>query len=49
MLWDEVDKGTFKGLTRGGKPITKTFDGNLDSLLKFVKAPVSAHEIIIHH
>ena len=49
MLWDEVDKGTFKGLTRGGKPITQTFDGNLDSLLKFVKAPVSAQEIIIQH
>lgn len=49
MLWDEVDKGTFKGLTRGGKHITKTFDGNLDSLLKFVKAPVSAQEIIIQH
>jgi exo-beta-1,3-glucanase (GH17 family) len=49
MIWDEVDKGTFSGLTRGGKPITKTFDGNLDSLLKYVKAPVAAHEIKIHH
>jgi exo-beta-1,3-glucanase (GH17 family) len=49
MIWDEVDKGTFKGLTRGGKPITKTFGGNLDSLLKFVKAPISAHEVKIHN
>ena len=38
VLWDEVDAGTFKGLTRGGSPITKTFDGDeqalLDSVLK---------------
>ena len=49
MLWDAVDKGIFKGLTRDGKPITKTFDGKLDSLLKYVKAPVAAHEIKVHH
>lgn len=49
MLWEAVDKGIFKGLTRGGKPITKTFDGKLDSLLKYVKAPVAGHEIKVHH
>lgn len=49
MLWDEVDKGTFKGLTRGGKAITKTYDGQLDSLLKYVKTPVSALEIKLHN
>ncbi len=38
-LWDAVDKGTFKGLTRNGKPITKTFNGNEDSLWKEIKLP----------
>lgn len=32
VLWEEVDKGTFKGLTRCGNPIQKTFNGQ-DSLL----------------
>jgi exo-beta-1,3-glucanase (GH17 family) len=39
VLWDEVDAGTFEGLTREGKPITKTFNGNLDSLMQTVSAP----------
>ena len=38
-LWDLVDAGAFEGLTRGGKPITKTFGGSLDSLLLTVKTP----------
>ena len=33
-LWDLVDKGVFKGLTRNGKPITKTYEGNKDLLLE---------------
>ena len=28
VLWDAVDKGRFEGLTRGGKPITKTYNGD---------------------
>lgn len=32
VLWDEVDKGTFNGLTRNNQPIEKTFNGQ-DSLL----------------
>ncbi|MDZ7806640.1 MAG: glycosyl hydrolase family 17 [Gracilimonas sp.] len=39
MLWDEVDAGIFEGLTRDGMPITKTFDGNIDSLMATVKVP----------
>lgn len=39
VLWDEVDAGVFKGLTRDGRPITKTYDGNLDSLMKDVLVP----------
>lgn len=39
-LWDLVDKGVFKGLTRDGSPITKTYNGDLISLLKEVKVPL---------
>ena len=38
-LWDRVDEGTFEGLTRNGKPITKTYNGNLDDLMKDVRVP----------
>lgn len=40
-LWPLVDAGIFKGLTRNGMPITKTFGGNLDSLMQTVKMPGS--------
>ncbi|GMQ23818.1 hypothetical protein Aoki45_05000 [Algoriphagus sp. oki45] len=39
VLWDLVDQGVFKDLTRDGNPITKTFDGNKESMLKTVLAP----------
>lgn len=45
MIWNLVDSGTFQGLTRNGKPITKTYNGNLEALLKDVKVPPTAHEI----
>ena len=35
-LWDMVDNGIFKGLTRDGKPITKTYNGNESNLMKDV-------------
>lgn len=38
-LWDLVDKGVFKGLSRNGKPIVKTYNGNKDSLLVEVQLP----------
>ncbi len=38
-LWELVDKGIFKGLTRDGKPITKTYNGNEEALWKDVKTP----------
>ena len=38
-LWDKIDKGVFKGLTRNGKPITKTYDGNEKALWQDVKVP----------
>ncbi|MFD2567084.1 glycosyl hydrolase family 17 protein [Pseudotenacibaculum haliotis] len=41
-LWNLVDQGIFKGLTRGGNPIVKTFDGNKEQLLLNVGLPSSA-------
>ena len=38
-LWDMVDQGTFKGLSRGGNPITKTYEGNKEALMKDVFMP----------
>jgi exo-beta-1,3-glucanase (GH17 family) len=39
VLWDLVDKGVFKGLTRDGKPISKTYDGNRDLMWKEIQVP----------
>jgi exo-beta-1,3-glucanase (GH17 family) len=39
VLWDEVDAGMFDGLTRDGRPITKSYGGNRDSLMKDVLTP----------
>lgn len=39
VLWSEVDKGTFKGLTRNGNPITKTFKGDIENLFISVIPP----------
>jgi len=44
-LWDLVDKGTFKGLTRNGNPITKTYNGDKDALMKDVLVPPLASEV----
>lgn len=43
-LWEEVDKGTFEGLTRNGNPITKTYGGNKEALMKDVEVPPTAEE-----
>lgn len=46
-IWNLVDKGVFDGLTRDGNKIKKTFDGDLDKLLKYVKLPqVKEFELI---
>lgn len=44
-IWDLVDKGVFKGLTRGGFPITKSFNGDIDALWKTVLVPPTDKEI----
>lgn len=38
-LWDSVDQNIFSGLTRDGHPITKTFEGNKNTLLQAVQSP----------
>ncbi|PQJ78706.1 glycosyl hydrolase family 17 protein [Polaribacter porphyrae] len=38
-IWDLVDNGTFKGLKRDGKTITKTFGGDKEALMKTVLVP----------
>ena len=43
-LWEEVDKGTFKGLTRNGNEITKTYDGDKEALMKDVEVPPTSEE-----
>lgn len=37
-LWDEVDAGVFAGLTRNGRPITKTRNGNDAEIRKSILA-----------
>jgi exo-beta-1,3-glucanase (GH17 family) len=41
VLWKEVDSGVFKGLTRDGKPITKTYNGDEKALWMDVKTPTA--------
>ena len=41
-LWSLVDQGIFKGLTRDGNPIKKTFEGDLTLLMKEVFTPKHA-------
>ncbi len=38
-IWDKVDKGIFNGLTRNGKPIVKTYNGDKNALWQDVKVP----------
>lgn len=48
-LWDLVDQGVFKGLTRDGKPITKTHGGKLSELWKTVKMPPVVDSVKSYH
>jgi len=38
-LWSLVDQGVFDGLSRDGMPITKTYNGDINTLMKYVKVP----------
>ncbi len=44
-MWPLVDEGIFDDLTRNGNPITKTYDGDLQELLKDALVPTVHHEI----
>lgn len=44
-LWKHVDNGTFEGLTRDGKPITKTFGGDEEALWETVLIPNIVSEL----
>jgi exo-beta-1,3-glucanase (GH17 family) len=43
-IWNLVDDGTFDGLTRDGKPITKTYNGDKDAMMQDVLVPPLASE-----
>jgi exo-beta-1,3-glucanase (GH17 family) len=45
-LWDLVDQGVFDGLTRNGNPITKTYNGNKEELMKDVLVLETLVEVI---
>lgn len=48
-LWDMVDKGVFKGVTRDGNPITKTYNGNKEALLKDALVPPTNAEVSMQY
>ncbi|WP_428741782.1 glycosyl hydrolase family 17 [Tenacibaculum sp.] len=48
VFWNMVDQGVFKGLTRNGNPITKTYNGNKNALMKDVLVPPTAKEVSIN-
>jgi len=47
-IWDLVDHGVFKGLTRNGQPIKKTFNGDKNAVMKGVLPPPVALEADTH-
>jgi len=47
-LWDMVDQGVFKGLTRNGNPIVKTYGGSLEALMETVSVPPTKAEMESH-
>lgn len=47
-IWDLVDQGVFDGLTRDGNPITKTYNGDINELMKDVMVPPTLNEIMSH-
>lgn len=41
-IWDLVDRGIFEDLTRNGNPISKTYNGDKEELIKSVLVPPTA-------
>jgi exo-beta-1,3-glucanase (GH17 family) len=48
-LWSMVDKGVFKGLTRNGKPITKTYNGDETLMWKDIQVPPGLVKLAFRH
>ena len=46
-IWDLVDQGVFEGLTRNGNPVTKTYNGDQEALMKDVLAPPTREEHVM--
>lgn len=44
VIWDLVDEGIFKGLTRNGNPITKTYGGDKEAMMQDVLVPPTKQE-----
>ncbi len=44
-LWEMADAGTFENLTRDGKPLAKTLDGDYDALMLEIEAPPLKSEV----
>ena len=38
-IWDLLDQGKFEGLTRDGKALSKTYNGDFDALMAEVETP----------
>ncbi|WP_299681299.1 glycosyl hydrolase family 17 protein [uncultured Dokdonia sp.] len=47
-LWKLVDKQVFKGLTRNGNPITKTYNGDKEALLTDVLSPPEKGKVLVN-
>lgn len=49
VLWDLVDKETFKGLKRGDSIIAKTYNGNKSDLMKDVELPPLKPKVVVEN
>lgn len=43
-IWSFVDQGVFKGLTRNGQPVKKTYNGDKNTIIKAVLPPPMASD-----
>ncbi len=48
-IWDLVDKGVFKGLTRNGNTIAKTYKGRKEDLLNEVLVPPQKEKLTLNY
>ena len=48
-IWSFVDQGVFKGLTRNGQPVKKTFNGDKNAIMKAVLPPPMASDASTNH